>query len=388
MTDTASVAHTGRADPVRALADYRAGDFFITTERHTMLAGGAAAELTGAALDSLDDGHAFAGARTPIAVGVLPFSATEAGPARLVIPDDLRVTGPAYGPVSQQPAHSVGAPSSVRAIPSPEGHRAAVARALELLREGELRKVVLARALDIVFDGGIDPADVLHNLVAENPDGYTFAAGLPGGGTLVGSSPELLVRRTGTRVVSHPHAGSSPRSADPVEDKENATALLASAKDRVEHAVVVEAVVEALRPYCAKLRVPSGPTLSATPAVWHLGTEITGELRDPEVSAFRLARALHPTPAVCGTPTELARARLAELEPFEREYYAGAVGWVDAAGDGEWAVAIRCARVAGDAMRLYSGGGIVTGSDPQAELDETSAKFATLLRAMGLDLEV
>lgn len=388
MTDTASAAHTGWADPVRALADYRAGDFFITTQRHTMLASGAAVELTGAALDTLDDGDAFSDAPTPIAVGVLPFSATEHSPARLVIPADLRVTGPAYGPVSQLAPRPVGSPSSVTAVPAPQAHMAAVRRALDELRDGDLRKVVLARALDIAFDAGIDPADVLHNLVAENPDGYTFAAGLPGGGTLVGSSPELLVRRTGTRVLSHPHAGSSPRSADPVLDNENARALLASAKDRVEHAVVVEAVVEALRPYCTKLDVPGSPTLSATPAVWHLGTEITGELRDPEVSAFRLACALHPTPAVCGTPTEPARAWLAELEPFDREYYAGAIGWVDAAGDGEWAVAIRCAQVSGNAMRLYSGGGIVAASDPRAELDETSAKFRTLLRAMGLNLEV
>jgi isochorismate synthase len=126
-----------------------------------------------------------------------------------------------------------------------------------------------------------------------------------------------------------------------------------------------------------------------TPAIWHLRTPITGELADPDVTALDLAAALHPTPAICGTPTEAARELVQELEPFDRDYYAGAAGWVDAAGDGEWAVAIRCAEIASTSMRLYAGGGIVPASDPRAELDETTAKFRTLLTAMGLaDLPV
>jgi isochorismate synthase len=122
--------------------------------------------------------------------------------------------------------------------------------------------------------------------------------------------------------------------------------------------------------------------------MWHLGTTITGELADPDVSVLRLAAALHPTPAVCGTPTAVARDLVGELEPFDRGYYAGAVGWVDTSGDGEWAVAIRCAEVAARSLRLYAGGGILPASDPEAELAETSAKFQTLLRAMGLDLDL
>lgn len=372
------------------LADYRDGDFFLATSRHTILAEGRSAELCSEDLDDLSArlAGAFSGAPVPIAVGVLPFTPSESSPARLVIPRELSVGEPAHEPVSREPARRVGSTSSVRAVPAPEEHMAAVEHAVGALREGALRKVVLARALDVAFERGVDPAAVLHNLVAGNPGGYTFGASLPGGRTLVGSTPELLVRRSGTTVESHPHAGSAPRSADPVEDEENARALLASAKDRVEHAVVVEAVVAALEPYCRSLVVPDGPELTATPAVWHLSTRITGELRDPEVNAFQLAGALHPTPAVCGTPTELARTRLSELEPFDRGYYAGAVGWVDAAGDGEWAVAVRCAEVGEGTMRLYSGGGIVAASDPRAELEETSAKFRVLLRAMGLELDV
>lgn len=381
-------------DPARALAGYRRGDFFLATEDRTILASGEEWSSSGADLAALDEqlAGAFSDSATPIAVGVLPFASGSAHggpPARLVVPARLRLAGPAHDTARRHTARVPGAPARFTAVPSPAAHAEAVATALRSLHTGAVRKVVLARALDAVFEAEIDPTWILRNLVADNPDGYTFAVGLPGSTraprTLIGSSPELLVRRTGSRVVSHPHAGSAPRSADPGADRANAEALLASAKDQAEHAMVTEAVVEALRPYCRRLSVPTVPSLTSTPAVWHLGTAITAELRDPDVSAFRLAAALHPTPAICGTPTESARELVARLEPFDREYYAGAVGWVDAAGDGEWAVAIRCAELAGRSMRLYAGGGIVAASDPQSELDETSAKFQTLLRAMGLD---
>jgi isochorismate synthase len=176
-----------------------------------------------------------------------------------------------------------------------------------------------------------------------------------------------------------------PRSADPEADRANGEALLASSKDQEEHAVVVEYVVEALRPFCRKLDVPTAPELVSTPAIWHLRTAITGELVDRDVTALDLAAALHPTPAICGTPTAAARDLVQELEPFDRGYYAGTVGWVDASGDGEWAVAVRCAEITSSTMRLYAGGGIVPASDAQAEFDETVAKLRTLLGAMGLD---
>lgn len=383
-----STRNVDATDPVRLLADYRAGDFLFATTQRTVLATGVHRDLSGHRVAEVDSAleDAFAEARCPLAVGVIPFD-DRACTARLVVPEVMHVAAPAHGPISSLPTRVVGAPSRATAVPEPGGHIAAVRQALDALRKGDLRKVVLARALDLTFTADVDPGAVLHNLVAGNPDGFTFAAGLPDGATLVGSTPELLVRRTGRTVVVHPHAGTAARSADPAIDRANAAALLSSAKDKLEHAVVVEAVVEALRPFCRAIDVPDAPVLTSTPDVWHLGTEITAELAD-DVSALRLAEALHPTPAVCGTPTAQARDLICELEPFAREYYAGAVGWVDAAGDGEWAVSIRCARLAGDTMRLYAGGGIVPASDPHAELDETSAKFATLLRAMGIDGEV
>jgi isochorismate synthase len=160
------------------------------------------------------------------------------------------------------------------------------------------------------------------------------------GVTLVSASPELLVRRTGSTFMSRPLAGSQPRGKDPVEDRANAQTLLASKKDQDEHRWVVEAEVEALRPYCRRMNVPTTPSLVSTPSMWHLCTKITGELTDPGVTALTLAAALHPTPAVCGSPTMAAREAIAQIESFDRCFYAGAVGWVDANGDGEWAVAI------------------------------------------------
>lgn len=203
--------------------------------------------------------------------------------------------------------------------------------------------------------------------------------------TLIGASPELLVARSGQLVTANPLAGSAARSSDPAEDKRRADALLLSAKDRHEHAVVVEAVASALRPYCRKLDVPAEPSVIGTKTMWHLSTKVTGELLEPAASSLELAVAMHPTPAVCGTPTGPARTAIRELESFDRRYFTGMVGWCDAAGDGEWAVTIRCAEIGEDAVTLYAGAGIVEGSDPAAELAETSSKLKTLLLAMGMN---
>jgi isochorismate synthase len=263
-----------------------------------------------------------------------------------------------------------------------------VREALAELAGGGLRKVVLARALDV--HASIDVTATLGELARRDPDAYAFAMGLPpapdgGARTLLGASPELLVSRMGDAVVAHPLAGSAPRSTYAAEDARRATALLASPKDRREHAFVVEAVRDALLPLCGTLTVPREPMLVRTGAMWHLGTRIAGRLADPSLTSLAIAEALHPTPAVCGTPVASALAAIRRIEPFERGFYGGAVGWCDAAGDGEWIVAIRCAEVGEDALRLYAGAGIVPGSDPEAELAETAAKSRTLLQAMGLE---
>ncbi|MDI5975210.1 isochorismate synthase [Amycolatopsis magusensis] len=381
-----ATAHEG-ARVADLLDGYAAGDFFFGTERRTLLGSGVDGALSERDPVALAERvrEALADPDVPLAAGILPFDTGPDAtyPGHILLPREVRISGPAHPAAASLPQAGIGVPRSMRPVPEPAAHVAAVARAVEMLRDERLRKVVLARVLDLEFDEPIRPEAILRNLVRGNPAGFTFAAPLPGGSTFVGATPELLLSRYGDRVFSHPHAGSAPRSADPRIDAENARRLAESAKDRREHAVVIEDMVEVLRPFCTRLRV--APTeVVGTPTMWHLGTTVTGRLTDPSITALRLAAALHPTPAVCGTPTEAARRVVGELEPFDRGYYAGAVGWVDAAGDGEWAVAIRSAEAAERSLRLYAGGGIVADSDPEAELAETTAKFETVLRAMGL----
>ncbi|HIE4188340.1 TPA: isochorismate synthase [Stenotrophomonas maltophilia] len=199
-----------------------------------------------------------------------------------------------------------------------------------------------------------------------------------------GATPELLLRKRGAELLSHPLAGSARRSADAAEDERAAQALLASTKDHDEHRHVVDAIVEGLAPYCSHIDAQPRPMLHATASMWHLGTRIHATLKDPQTSAAELLAQLHPTPAVCGTPRLAALQRIRELEPVPRGFYAGAVGWLDAQGDGDWYVAIRCARLQGTQLRLYAGAGIVAESEPEAEVAETAAKFAALLNALGV----
>ncbi|WP_016696914.1 isochorismate synthase [Actinoalloteichus spitiensis] len=396
---------TDQGSELDLLGEYRAGSsFFLTAPRHSLLASRAGevlpvegtaatpAVLAEEVADSLGrwgGSQRVTGGGPAVVVGAVPFSPTS--PPHLVLPTEARWSGPArpgWRPVP--PVSSYG--WSVRPEPPADRYLAGVSKALEAFDAGELEKVVLARTLRLTAGEPVAVARLLAHLAHRDPTGYTFAVDLPPElerpRTLLGTSPELLVRRSGTRVLSNPLAGSAARSPDPAEDRSRAAALLASEKDRHEHALVVEAVAERLRPYCRELEVPSEPSLVTTATMWHLSTRVAGVLDDPAPSALELASALHPTPAVCGTPTETARKAIEDIEPFDRGFYTGTLGWCDANGDGEWVVAIRCAEVAGESIRLFAGGGIVPGSDPHGELAESSAKFRTLLLAMGLDQEL
>ncbi|WP_233526229.1 isochorismate synthase [Actinomadura spongiicola] len=378
------------------LSDYRPGDsFFFRSPGHTILARGTAATvptcnvgnpvetLARRVRETLAQARA-AGQPRPIVVGALPFQPTT--PARLLVPQTVHWTGPSWtGPPSGEAPVEFG---SLRHAPSPEAYKRSVAAALDRLDDGTLRKVVLARAFHLDDVVRADVPAMLHRLAHGNPTGYVFAVDLLRGHTLLGASPELLVQRNGSVVTANPLAGSAPRDPDPEVDARVGEALLASEKERHEHAVVVDAVAEGLREYCRDLEVPDGPSLSRTPTMWHLSTRIEGRIVDPDIASVQLAAALHPTPAVCGTPREPARKAIGELESFNRGFYSGAVGWTDSSGDGEWAIAIRCAEVAPNEIRGYAGAGIVAGSDPEAELAETTAKFRTFLRALGIDQDL
>ncbi|WP_275291802.1 isochorismate synthase [Amycolatopsis sp. La24] len=274
--------------------------------------------------------------------------------------------------------------------PAPEVYAESVRRAVDLIGDGELRKVVLARALDLVGGQGVSVRKLLRNLVVADPAAHAFAVdvsapGDPAPRTLVGASPELLVSRKGNVVTANPLAGSRRRTGDPAQDAQAIAELRVSEKDLNEHALVAAQVAEVLGRYCTELDVPEEPEVIGTPTMWHLSTRITGRVGAGGPSSLELAEALHPTPAVCGVPVDLARDTIARLEPEDRGYYAGLVGWTDLAGDGEWVVTIRCAEVSDKTARLFAGAGVVAGSDPAAELAETSAKFGTLLRALGAE---
>jgi isochorismate synthase len=274
---------------------------------------------------------------------------------------------------------------SLRPDPEPDEYADAVARATTWIRKGELRKVVLARTMLVDAGRALDPKQLLWRLRATDPDCYAFAAPQPHTATdavLVGATPELLVRRRGRIVEATPLAGSSQRFGDPTRDRASADRLFDSGKDREEHAVVVEEVARTLGAFCDDLVHPHEPELLGTANVWHLATPFRGRLHDPAVTSLELVGALHPTPAVCGTPREVAREALEELEPIERGGYAGPVGWMDATGDGEWAIALRCAEITRSTARLFAGAGIVADSVPEAEVDETERKFRALLDAL------
>ena len=252
-------------------------------------------------------------------------------------------------------------------------HMRAVSAAVERIRAGHLAKVVLARDLLAVADGPIDPRVLLRRLADRYPSCYTFACD-----GFVGATPELLVSRMGGRVESLVLAGTIARGED---DDNPAATLFDSAKDREEHAYAADMVRAALAPLCDELTVPEEPELLRLANLIHLATPVSGRLCE-ERSVLDVVAALHPTPAVGGTPTVKALELIRELELMDRGRYAGPVGWIDARGDGEWGIALRCAEIQGERARLYAGGGIVAGSDPSAELAEAQTKFRVMRYAI------
>ncbi len=321
-----------------------------------------------------------------VVVGALPFDTS--GVAALHEPETLS-RGDGLPPWPSVPLPRV---TDVAPEPNPAVHRDRVVAAIARLTAPgtELHKVVLARALRVSADAPWDAPTVLRRLRDADRGGYAYLVDLsPAGGTyagttFVGASPELLVARSGDRVTCRPFAGSAPRSADPDVDRANGRALVESAKNRHEHQLVIDVMRAALEPLCVELDIAPEPELHHTDALWHLNTPISARLRERDTTAMDLALALQPTPAVGGVPTAAAKALIAELEG-DRGFYAGAVGWCDAHGDGRWVVSIRCAQLSADGRTAtaHSGGGIVAESDPDDEVAETTTKFKTILAGLG-----
>ncbi|HEX8008527.1 MAG TPA: isochorismate synthase [Trebonia sp.] len=286
---------------------------------------------------------------------------------------------PAAGPVSPLP---LTAPRGIRwhdgSLSAPEWEQA-VAAAVRRITLGDLRKVVLARDLYASADNLIDQRVLLQRLAARYPDCFTFACA-----GLVGATPELLIRREGARVSSLVLAGTMPRGVTANEDARLAAALLGSAKDNEEHGYAAASLRSALAPLCETLDISARPELIQLANLQHLGTRVRGTLA-VDRSALALAAAVHPTAAVGGTPTAAAVELIRELESMDRERYAGPVGWMDASGNGEWGIALRCGQIEENRARLFAGCGIVAGSDPAAELAEAQVKFRPMQTALEHD---
>ncbi|MGO9053675.1 MAG: isochorismate synthase MenF [Streptosporangiaceae bacterium] len=263
-------------------------------------------------------------------------------------------------------------------LPGPRWEQA-VAEAVAVIKAGGLRKVVLARDVYGTADEPIDARVLLRRLAVRYPDCFTFACD-----GMIGATPELLISRNGQQVSALVLGGTLPRGADQAQDDALGAELLASAKNNEEHTYAVVSIREALQPLCETLEVEPRPALLKFPNLQHLGTRVRGTLAGGGTpkSALGLAATVHPPAAVCGTPTGTALDLIRELEHMDRERYAGPVGWIDAEGNGEWGIAIRCAQLSGRTARLFAGCGIVAGSQPAAELAETLVKLQPMRDAL------
>ena len=344
------------------------------------------------------------GGVAPVAFGVVPF--LPGSPGEAIVPELVvgkrrdgrqwitRVGGSAFGDGALgHGARSEGGPTAtpaprpqpsvaaftVEAMAPVEQYLSAVAAARDAVRAGELAKAVIAREVRVTVDRPLDVHAVLLRLRASFGSSYRYS--IDG---FIGASPELLVRVEDSTVESHPLAGTAPRTGDPANDERIAAALVASTKNQVEHRAVIEMVHDTLLPWCSYLDWEPEPSIVAVANVQHLGSRVEGHLSRPRPNVLELVRALCPTPALGGAPRDHALRLIAEVEGFDRGRYGGAVGWVDANGNGTWAVAIRCAELSPDrrSARLVAGGGIVADSDPLDELAETQAKFQAMLSAL------
>jgi isochorismate synthase len=338
----------------------------------------------------------------PLALAALPFDRTASaglivprivvgvdpeGHRWLTIASDRAITGAdidaAVNEVERVRARKVPAspqPTSMTLTSSrsPEDWRDnVVAAGVARINAGELRKLVLAREVRVSTDHPIDVGAVIERLRQAFSAAIVFS--IDG---FIGASPELLVSRTNDVVRAHPLAGTAARSSDPLIDQRLAADLHSSTKNRHEHRITIDWLLDNLLPYCSYVDAEPEPSIVTLANVHHLGTLVEGVLSAPPASVLDLVAALHPTPAVGGDPQDIAIKLIGELEGMDRGCYAGASGWVDGAGNGAFAVNVRVARIDGASAIVYAGNGIVGDSDPEAELAETRAKFQAILGAL------
>jgi len=254
-----------------------------------------------------------------------------------------------------------------------------VSTAVDRIQSGKLDKVVLARDFTGHSDQDIEPRTILKKLAAEYPSTWNFAVA-----GLVGATPELLLRLSRKMVTSRVLAGTISKTGNDERDLALAASLARSSKDLEEHLYAVKSVADALEPFCTSTNVPDAPYVLHLANVMHLASDVTGAIAEKlaHVDSFTILEQLHPSAAVCGTPREQAGQLITEIESMSRGRYAGPVGWIDAAGDGELGIALRCGQINGDSIRIFAGCGIVAGSDPDKELAESVAKLVPMRSAL------
>ena len=317
------------------------------------------------------------------------FSFDEAAPSILVIPKvvvGIRnqatwITWIGDGPAPKLPekAAPLVAPQVTWQQSDINSWKKSVEKAVFEIQNGELDKVVLAREIVATSDSQIDPRYLLKNLAKEYPGTWVYA-----NNGLVGATPELLIRLNNSMVVSRVLAGTISKTGDDQKDLALAASLARSSKDLEEHEYAVKSVAQALAPFCNSTNVPDAPFVLHLSNVMHLATDVTGAIKESHkvIDIFAILEKLHPSAAVCGTPTGKAAELIKRLEGIDRSRYAGPIGWVDAKGDGEQGLALRCGLIEGNTLRAFAGCGIVAGSDAEREVTESQAKFLPIINAL------
>ena len=325
----------------------------------------------------------------PIAIGCIPFESSN--PHEFVIPSVVfgkNANSEQWVTLIDDAMFDISEPATQKTDPAKFSVRPGVSiehylEAVRLTRtavlNGEIAKAVIARDIFVETDSPFNVHAILLQLKSNFGSSYRYLFD-----GLIGASPELLIAVNGQDVRSHPLAGTVARTGNPETDHQLAIELIASTKNQLEHRIVIDMVHDTLLPWCSYLDWQPEPSIVEVANVQHLGTEISGRLSEPKVSVLELAYALSPTPALGGHPRKESLAQIKKVEGFERGRYGGAVGYVDANGDGIFAVTIRCAELNENRTqaRLFAGGGIVGDSDPDSELAETQAKFKAMLAAI------
>ncbi|MGO1473332.1 MAG: isochorismate synthase [Psychrobacter sp.] len=315
------------------------------------------------------------GCKNPILMGAIPFDITN---------NTLLNFYHSYDKSDKKPQRSASIKNKTQMVQKSllveqDKFESVVNHALETFKTTELKKIVLSQAIDFRFDGSQNLAFYLAALLEKNPTAYNFVIPIDEHQYLLGASPELLLSKKSRTVKSNPLAGSRPKLDALEHNQQNQQELHDSIKDQNEHRIVVENISRNLVSDCVELKISEFPDVLETATMFHLSSTLQGILKEKSPNALNLALKLHPTPAVCGTPTPLAKKFILDNEGYDRGYYSGLVGWMDAEGNGEWVVTIRCGLLNDTNLRLYAGAGIVEGSDPESEWLETQAKMKTIL---------